>query len=253
MTAENLNTRRRAPAPAIMAFAALTLAGCGTTHIGEDWQCPPAQGARCVSVAAADPVARGSNPAARGGGPVARGSGSVARGSGSAAQGSEPAMRGADSSVRSAGWAMEGSPGNMEIVGPPRPSGGPSAHGQPVPAKPDAENRAGRREGCAVCRPFAFLARLLRGGSAGGGNPGAGPADSGPADSASADGGPVSGAPGEEEAQDPIAPDGPAAHADLRAPERIGRVWIAPYVDAGGVYREASWVRIVIAPADWKR
>ena len=240
MTAENLNTRRCAPAPAMMAFAALALVGCGTTHIGEDWQCPPAQGARCVSVAAADPAARGSNPAARGG----------------------------DSSLRSAGRAMEGSPGNMEIVGPPRPSGGPSAHSQPVPAKPEAEDSAGRREGCAVCRPFAFLARLLRGGSAGGGNPGAGPADGASADgasadgasaesasaeSASADGGPAVGGPGDEEAQDPTAPDAPTAHADLRAPERIGRVWIAPYVDADGVYREASWVRIVIAPADWKR
>lgn len=238
MTAENLNTRRCARAPAMMAFAALALAGCAATHIGEDWQCPPAQGARCVSVAAAD-------PAARGGGPVARGD---------------------DSSVRSAGRAMKGSPGNMEIVGPPRPGGAPSAHGQPVPAKPDAEDRARRREGCAVCRPFAFLARLLRGGSAGGGNSGAGPADGASAEStsaerasverASADSGPSGGFPSNDEAQDAAAPAGPdvqAADADLRAPERIGRVWIAPYVDADGVYREASWVRIVIAPADWKR
>ena len=245
MTAENLNTRRCAPAPAMMAFAALALAGCGTTHIGEDWQCPPAQGARCVSVAAADPAARGGNPAARG---------------------SNPAARGGDSSLRSAGRAMEGSPGEMEIVGPPRPSGGPSAHSQPVPAKPDAGDRAGRREGCAVCRPFAFLARLLRGGSAGDGNSGAGPAESTSAEStsaestsverASSDGGAPAGGPGDEEAQGAAAPAGPdaqAADADLRAPERIGRVWIAPYVDADGVYREASWVRIVIAPADWKR
>ena len=251
MTAENLNTRRRAPAPAIMAFAALTLAGCGTTHIGEDWQCPPAQGARCVSVAAADPAARGGGPAARGGGPVAREGNPAARGS-------DPAMRGDESSVRSAGRAMEGTPGNMEIVGPPRPSGVPSAHGQSVPAKPDAGDRAGRREGCAVCRPFAFLARLLRGASAGGGNPAGGPADngpvdSGPADGASADSGPSGGLPSNDEAQGAAAPDAAVADVGLRAPERIGRVWIAPYVDAGGVYREASWVRIVIAPADWKR
>ena len=39
---------------------------------------------------------------------------------------------------------------------------------------------------------------------------------------------------------------------DLREPETIGRVWIAPFVDADGVYREASWVRIVIAPAAWR-
>ena len=39
---------------------------------------------------------------------------------------------------------------------------------------------------------------------------------------------------------------------DLRAPETIGRVWIAPFVDADGVYREGSWVRVVIAPAAWR-
>ena len=46
--------------------------------------------------------------------------------------------------------------------------------------------------------------------------------------------------------------DGGSAADTLRTPETIGRVWIAPFVDAGGVYREASWVRIVIAPAAWR-
>ena len=45
--------------------------------------------------------------------------------------------------------------------------------------------------------------------------------------------------------------DDPAGDA-LREPETIGRVWIAPFVDVDGVYREASWVRIVIAPAAWR-
>ena len=40
--------------------------------------------------------------------------------------------------------------------------------------------------------------------------------------------------------------------AGLRAPEVIGRVWIAPFVDAGGIYREAHWVRVVMAPAEWR-
>ena len=39
---------------------------------------------------------------------------------------------------------------------------------------------------------------------------------------------------------------------DVREPEKIGRVWIGPFVDADGVYREASWVRIVISPASWR-
>ena len=37
-----------------------------------------------------------------------------------------------------------------------------------------------------------------------------------------------------------------------RTPEVLGRIWIAPYVDTSGVYHEASWVRVVIEPADWK-
>ncbi len=40
--------------------------------------------------------------------------------------------------------------------------------------------------------------------------------------------------------------------ADLRTDEVVARIWIAPFVDAGGVYREASWVRIVLEPAGWR-
>ena len=39
---------------------------------------------------------------------------------------------------------------------------------------------------------------------------------------------------------------------DLRTDEVVARIWIAPFVDAGGVYREASWVRIVLEPAGWR-
>lgn len=39
--------------------------------------------------------------------------------------------------------------------------------------------------------------------------------------------------------------------AGQRTAERIGRIWIGPYVDASGVYREASWVRVVIEPSRW--
>ena len=47
-------------------------------------------------------------------------------------------------------------------------------------------------------------------------------------------------------------PAGPAAD-DLRVPETLGRIWIGPFVDAGGLYREAGWVRLVIEPARWRR
>lgn len=40
--------------------------------------------------------------------------------------------------------------------------------------------------------------------------------------------------------------------AGQRTAERIGRIWIGPYVDGSGVYREASWVRVVIEPARWR-
>ena len=39
----------------------------------------------------------------------------------------------------------------------------------------------------------------------------------------------------------------------LRTGEVVGRIWIAPFVDAGGVYREGAWVRAVLAPAGWRR
>ena len=45
--------------------------------------------------------------------------------------------------------------------------------------------------------------------------------------------------------------DGPGGKA-LRTEERIARIWIAPFVDADGVFREAHWVRAVLEPARWR-
>ena len=39
---------------------------------------------------------------------------------------------------------------------------------------------------------------------------------------------------------------------DLREAEVLGRIWIAPFVDANGIYREASHVRVVLEPAGWR-
>ena len=44
----------------------------------------------------------------------------------------------------------------------------------------------------------------------------------------------------------------PGDHDDLRTVEVVARIWIAPFVDADGVYREASWVRAVLEPAGWR-
>ena len=42
------------------------------------------------------------------------------------------------------------------------------------------------------------------------------------------------------------------ADGDLRTEEVVARIWIAPFVDANGVYREASHVRVVLEPAGWR-
>ena len=43
-----------------------------------------------------------------------------------------------------------------------------------------------------------------------------------------------------------------APNENLRTKERIARIWIAPYVDTEGVYREGHWVRVVVSPARWR-
>ena len=45
--------------------------------------------------------------------------------------------------------------------------------------------------------------------------------------------------------------EGPQAD-DLRTGEVVARIWIAPFVDADGVYREGAWVRVVLEPAGWR-
>ena len=42
------------------------------------------------------------------------------------------------------------------------------------------------------------------------------------------------------------------ADETLRTKERVARIWIAPFVDEEGVYREGGWVRAVISPARWR-
>lgn len=189
------NTVRRLRAPLAAAGALLALAGCAATNVGEDWQCPLAQGTQCTSVAAADPAVKDAAGAAR-------------------LAGTRPPV--------SAHRAADGD--GLDCV--------------------------------SRCNPFAWLGRLFAG-APGNEVDGADAADAREPEVAAPDiaatGGmtaaPVAGgnAPALPEAT------GDAATEALRAPETIGRVWIAPWVDAGGVYREASWVRIVIAPAGWKR
>ena len=39
---------------------------------------------------------------------------------------------------------------------------------------------------------------------------------------------------------------------DLRTEESVARIWIAPFVDANGIYREASHVWVVLEAARWR-
>ena len=45
---------------------------------------------------------------------------------------------------------------------------------------------------------------------------------------------------------------GPEPSAALRTEEVVARIWIAPFVDANGLYREGSHVRAVVEPAGWR-
>ncbi len=115
-------------------------------------------------------------------------------------------------------------------------------------AERDAAGDGGH--GCAgTCNPFSWLAGLFAADEP--------EAADEPPDGSVPDARPdVAAAPA---ASGPVAPADPAAQADpasgvggLRTGEVIGRIWIAPFVDGAGVYREAGWVRVVIAPARWR-
>lgn len=104
------------------------------------------------------------------------------------------------------------------------------------------------------CRPLDWLRRAF--GFEDKGRAGAG-ADAVPADvGADGEAGTVAGESGQPPAGLPPAgmgllPAGPSS-AGQRTPEVLGRIWIAPYVDAAGAYHEGSWVRVVIEPAAWR-
>lgn len=183
MTVRN-RMARRMRAPLTAAAVALGMAGCAVTHVGEDWQCPVAQGVQCASVAAADPAVQHSATSE-----------------------------------------------TSETIRPP------------APIWPDDV----AHESCIPCvarsNPFTWFAGLFRRDAGGGEDQVLG----------------VDAADTEAAASPPVAAEAAgagqadaASPAALRSPERIARVWIAPFVDADGVYREGAWVRVVIAPAAWK-
>ena len=212
------------PAAAPM-LAALALAGCSATHVGEDWQCPLAQGEVCSSVATADPAV-----------PKTLVPGTLV-----------PKTRVPNT------WDAANFAGEGPLYRP---------HGEAVAAAA-VSSRAGRRDCGSDCGPLAWLAGLFEGfagedsvdedtaatsqGAAG--DEHSGPSDAGrkPAAPAAAlqaapENASIGSRPGHED----------AAGEDFREPEEIARIWIAPFVDAEGIYHEGAWVRAVIAPAAWR-
>ena len=193
-------------------MAAMLLAGCSSGNIGESWQCPLADTGSCDSVAAADPAVPDTGASRK-------------------TLLTEPL------------WRQRG--------GEP---------GSPAPAPCEAECSGG-------FDPFGWLTRLFGEETRG--------SETGTADKAAQKSEPMAGetvaAPsvartGEPRPEEPGAVALPAEPAslqtdmtqesaragDLRTGEVVARIWIAPFVDADGVYREASHVRVVLEPAGWR-
>ena len=153
--------------------------------------------------------------------------------------------------------------GSCDSVAAADPAVPDAAARKPVRRKPLYEVRGAERPdatparrcdaGCGGFDPFAWLARLFGGGDDGARHEDADPAPETPApvpDTAAAT----------SVAQTPVLPPEPdtlpvsadSAAGDLRTGEVVGRIWIAPFVDADGVYREAFHVRAVLEPAGWR-
>ena len=120
-----------------------------------------------------------------------------------------------------------------------------SSPGEPIrllPRESEASPSSMETRSCTVnCGfdPFAWLARLLGAETGDGGKHPAEPEPVAlPAEAAQAEDRPAD--------NDDLAAD------TLRTGERVARIWIAPFVDANGIYREASHVRVVLEPAGWR-
>ena len=106
---------------------------------------------------------------------------------------------------------------------------------------------------CAGFDPFGWLARLLGGETAAEKKTaGTGPTRLLPPEAPTPDALPAESVTAEPLPASPGPANDDAGGVDLRTDEVVARIWIAPFVDAGGVYREASYVRVVLEPAGWK-
>ena len=212
----------RAGIPAA-ALAALLLAGCSSGHVGDDWQCPLATGGSCASVAAADPAVPKTD-----------------------------AMP-----TRTPGQAIRLLPREWGAGRTDGTAASPAREPAPDPIRGPGQAPAAARSCETDCGfdPFGWLAQLLRG-SDHGDRPNGEDTEPVTVDSAAmavtptsrsaASGAAPLPADSATSGHDDLQPD------DLRTGETVARIWIAPFVDADGVYREASHVRVVLEPAGWR-
>ena len=200
-------------------LAALLLAGCSSGNIGESWQCPLAKGGSCDSVAAADPAV----PDAGGGTVLGEPLWQV--------RGSAPEPRSETVCTAGCGGGFDPFAWLARLFGDPGSSAGTGSN-------------AGGDERSAALKPDAATAAKT-------GTVPAGPDREVDAAASSA-------APEAAEAEAAALPAEPALAVDrpqaddLRTGEVVARIWIAPFVDADGVYREASYIRVVLEPAGWR-
>ncbi len=226
--------------PVLATAALLTLSACSATNVGESWQCPLAQAQGCSTVAEADPALpretlepepvqgealyrlRGTSAA----GLPPQGDGSCG---GDCEGGFDPLGWLAGLFVSIAADGDEPSSG-AAVTGNARAENAAAAD---APAAADAT-------GAPSNQPFP-VDSTIPAASTGAGAPGPLPA-----------GTPVAGDAVAASATAPPPPASVAADAALREPEVIGRIWIAPFVDTDGHYREGAWVRTVLEPAGWR-
>ena len=212
---------RRSAIPVAATLAALILAGCTSGNIGESWQCPLAKGGSCDSVAAADPAVPDRETAGRTvvREPLYR----VRSGDRRPASAETPCDSGCGTGFDPFAWLGR-------LFGAAEGADRPAAEDtDPATADPSPENTP--PSGSAVREADAAEAATAL----------AKKKKSGPAEPATA------ALPAE-----PAPADDGLDGDDLRTGEVVARIWIAPFVDANGVYREAAHVRVVLEPAGWR-
>ncbi len=194
------------------AMAGLLLAGCSSGNIGESWQCPLADTGSCDSVAAADPAVPDAGAARK----------TVLTGPLWRQRAGEPGKPAAAPCESACGGGFDPLGWLMRLFGeearePEMGTADGAARKSDPPAGDTVAAPSAARNG--EPRPEEPETAAL------------------PAERASS--------------QTDMAQDDPDAD-DLRTGEVVARIWIAPFVDADGVYREGSHVRVVLEPAGWR-